>query len=74
MAAAGADRVPTQPEPGPTLVCSICQVRPDGADAEALARTTWSRGVERGTDVWVCDRCSRDHVRGIEGKLDSAWW
>ena len=25
---------------------------------------------ENGRDVWTCDRCSREHLRSIEGKLD----
>jgi hypothetical protein len=24
--------------------------------------------------MWVCDRCAREHVRAIESKLDQAWW
>ena len=35
---------------------------------------TWSLQVsERGT-TWLCERCTRDNVRSIEGKLDEAWW
>lgn len=41
------------------------------ADAPPL---TWSTSVERGQQVYYCDRCSRDNVRAIEGKLDSEWW
>ena len=44
------------------------------AEDEALARLTWTRGTENGREVWTCDRCSRQHLRSIEGKLDSAWW
>ncbi len=40
----------------------------------ALAAITWTRGTENGREVWTCDRCSREHLRSIEGKLDSAWW
>jgi hypothetical protein len=35
---------------------------------------TWSAGTERGRRVWTCETCMRDNIRGIEGKLDSAWW
>jgi len=28
----------------------------------------------RGTTQWICERCTRDNVRSIEGKLDEAWW
>jgi hypothetical protein len=63
----------------PLPVCATC-----GAVAAdpVIARLTWSRGTEgrgaegRGAerDVWVCDACSRRHLRSIEGKLDSSWW
>jgi hypothetical protein len=52
-------------------VCGTCGAVPDD---EAVARLTWTRGTENGRDVWTCDRCSRQHLRSIEGKLDSAWW
>jgi len=51
-----------------------CGGIPASADAADRARLTWSRGTENGRDVWTCDRCSREHLRSIEGKLDSAWW
>ena len=28
---------------------------------------------ERGSSL-LCDRCTREHARDIEGKLDEAWW
>ena len=40
----------------------------------SLAAITWTRGTENGREVWTCDRCSREHLRSIEGNLDSAWW
>jgi hypothetical protein len=52
-------------------VCATCGA---SAPAPALARLTWTRGTENGREVWTCDRCSREHLRSIEGKLDSAWW
>lgn len=53
------------------VVCATC-----GTEHEdpALAALTWTRGTENGRDVWTCERCSRKHLRSIEGKLDSAWW
>lgn len=57
----------------PPPVCATCGDRPR-ADAASLARLTWSRGTENGREVWTCPDCSRRHLRGIEGKLDSAWW
>ncbi len=58
----------------PNPVCVTCGAAPSTAAALDRARLTWSRGVENGRDVWTCDRCSREHLRSIEGKLDSAWW
>ncbi len=59
-------------QPGP--VCVTCGAAPDTAAETDLARLTWSRGTENGREVWTCVRCSREHLRSIEGKLDSAWW
>ena len=52
-------------------VCNTCG-RAHGGDSDA--RLSWVLGVENGRKVWTCDRCSRDNLRSIEGKLDSAWW
>jgi len=52
-------------------VCATCGRTPDD---EAAARLTWMRGLENGRVVWTCELCSREHLRSIEGKLDSAWW
>ena len=57
--------------PDEALVCATCG---STASDPALATITWARGTENGRDVWTCDRCSREHLRSIEGKLDSAWW
>jgi hypothetical protein len=51
--------------------CATCGRMPDD---ESAARLTWALGVEKGRQVWTCDRCSRENLRSIEGKLDSAWW
>ena len=58
------------PTSGP-VTCDSCGREPDDA---ALARLTWTVGVERGRTVWTCVDCSRRFLRGIEGKLDSDWW
>jgi DNA-directed RNA polymerase subunit RPC12/RpoP len=52
-------------------VCARCGRIPED---ESAARLTWALGVEKGQQVWTCQRCSREHLRSIEGKLDSAWW
>ena len=35
---------------------------------------TWTTSVERGVTRFYCEQCSREHVRAMEGKLDSDWW
>ncbi|WP_299051246.1 hypothetical protein [uncultured Nocardioides sp.] len=49
--------------------CDFCGRHADGADALA-----WTTSVERGRQQRYCDTCSREHLRAIEGKLDSEWW
>ncbi|MCH1866509.1 hypothetical protein [Nocardioides sp. CFH 31398] len=49
--------------------CDFCGRH--GSDADAL---TWTTSVERGRRQRYCERCSREHLRAIEGKLDSEWW
>jgi hypothetical protein len=34
----------------------------------------WSGGVERGRHTWFCERCTRENLRSIEGKLSPEWW
>ncbi|GAA4411687.1 hypothetical protein GCM10023168_32730 [Fodinibacter luteus] len=80
MSDGGKDREPgagpdaTASDAGRDVVCATCGAAPGDEDALALARITWTRGVENGRDTWTCDTCSRRHLRSIEGKLDSAWW
>ena len=54
-----------------TVEASALVMRADAEDAETL---TWTTSVENGRARLYCDTCSRDHLRAIEGKLDSAWW
>ncbi|MFK0289439.1 hypothetical protein ACIQU6_02985 [Streptomyces sp. NPDC090442] len=49
-------------------VCARC-----GAVAEG-SPPTWSCSVENGERRYFCDRCARDNIRAIEGRLDSDWW
>jgi hypothetical protein len=58
-------------QPAEQVVCATCGTVAEDA---SLATLTWARGTENGRQVWTCDRCSRQHLRSIEGKLDSAWW
>ena len=53
------------------LVCATCGTT---TPAEGHALLTWVRGLENGRQVWTCEACSREHLRSIEGKLDTARW
>jgi hypothetical protein len=50
--------------------CALCGTQ---APTEDLP-VTWVTSVENGRKLLYCDRCARENVRSIEGKLDSAWW
>jgi hypothetical protein len=51
-------------------ICDFC-----GRHESDPARTlTWSTAVENGRQRTYCDVCSRDHLRSMEGKLDSEYW
>ncbi|MGW0709157.1 hypothetical protein ACWD4G_24920 [Streptomyces sp. NPDC002643] len=51
-----------------TLVCARC-----GTTAEA-PQPLWICSVENGRHRYFCERCGRENLRAIEGRLDSAWW
>jgi hypothetical protein len=53
---------------GEPVTCSVC-----GTSVEEAPRTGSMQVSERG-QTWLCDRCARDNLRSIEGKLDEAWW
>ncbi|MEV5318425.1 hypothetical protein AB0K92_12355 [Streptomyces sp. NPDC052687] len=50
------------------VVCARCGTVADGP------QPTWTCSVENGTRQYFCDSCSRENLRSIEGRLDSAWW
>jgi hypothetical protein len=50
--------------------CAVCGT---AADGEAPPPTWSSQTSARGT-TWLCERCTRDNLRSIEGRLDEAWW
>lgn len=72
------------------VVCNMCGTRPEGAGAETSGAETsgaaaevgaedrvpmsWVRSVEHGVTKLYCDRCSREHLRSIEAKLDAEYW
>ena len=48
--------------------CSLC------GKVEDPPPPTWSLApTERGSE-WLCEKCTRDNIRGIEGRLDADWW
>ena len=49
--------------------CATC-----GAVEPGTPPPSWSAANQTGRRVWTCGRCARDHIRSIEGKLDSPWW
>ena len=50
--------------------CAWC-----GRQETDLARSlTWTTAVENGRVRTFCDACSREHLRAMEGKLDSEHW
>lgn len=55
------------PEPGSTS-CARC-----GAVVQERP-ATWSLQVAERGPQWLCELCTRDNLRSIEGRLDEAWW
>ncbi|HET9827689.1 MAG TPA: hypothetical protein VFQ11_04210 [Nocardioidaceae bacterium] len=59
-------------ESAPT--CDFCgAVAPADRPVDGLP-LTWTTAVENGRRRVFCATCSREHLRAIEGKLDSEWW
>lgn len=71
------------------VTCDFCGVTAPGDPAAPAERPpaggtpdvegtppplTWSTAVENGRTRYFCAACSREHLRAIESKLDSAWW
>ncbi|MER5211105.1 hypothetical protein ABT063_11090 [Streptomyces sp. NPDC002838] len=63
----GSDKGGSAAEPQ-SLVCARCGTPAEGPPP------TWTCSVENGSRQYFCDRCSRENLRAIEGRLDSAWW
>jgi len=57
----------TSPVPE-SVTCAVC-----GVTVPELPLTWSSQLSERG-QTYLCERCTRENVRSIEGKLDEAWW
>ncbi|GAA2826001.1 hypothetical protein GCM10010522_49740 [Kribbella solani] len=50
--------------------CALCGQQAESEDAPL----TWMTSFENGRKLVYCDRCARENVRGIEGKLDPVYW
>jgi hypothetical protein len=61
------------PAPGSTPADSSESQSDDGGMPDEVPMT-WVTSMENGKRRVYCDRCSRDHLRSIESKLDSEWW
>ena len=54
------------------VLCAVCGRAPE--PPEDGPPPTWSSQTgARGTS-WLCERCTRENLRSIEGRLDEAWW
>jgi hypothetical protein len=51
------------------MTCDLC-----GRQAEESEALTWTTSVEQGRTLRFCESCSREHLRSIEGKLDTEFW
>jgi hypothetical protein len=51
------------------VTCAWC-----GATAGDGPPPTWTLQSSARGDEWLCERCTRDNLRAIEGRLDSTWW
>lgn len=52
------------------VTCSFCGKTETGEHTPL----TWTTAVEHGRHKLFCDTCSREHLRSMEGKLDSEHW
>ncbi|WP_372729675.1 hypothetical protein [Nocardioides sp.] len=54
--------------------CDFCGRQAPDESEDAAATLTWTTSVENGRRRTYCDTCSREHLRAMEGKLDSEFW
>ena len=48
--------------------CTVC-----GRQVEEPP-VTWTRQVDERGVRWLCEQCTRQHLRAIESRLSEAWW
>ena len=51
-----------------TTTCGVCGTTTDEPPV------TWSSQSSARGQQWLCERCTRENIRSIEGRLDEAWW
>lgn len=49
--------------------CTAC-----GTAVDAPPPLTWSSATGPRGRTWVCERCTRTHLRAMEAKLDEEHW
>ena len=52
------------------VTCDFCGTSVEDDDPPL----TWTVSVEGGGTKRYCERCTRDNVRAMEGKLDTEFW
>jgi hypothetical protein len=57
-----------QVTPDDPVSCAVCGL------TEPELPATWSSQVSERGQTYLCERCTRENLRSIEGKLDEAWW
>jgi hypothetical protein len=50
--------------------CAWCGAVAEGEELPL----TWVSSVEDGRTRYYCERCARENLRSIEGRLDATWW
>ncbi len=53
--------------------CDFCGRQAPAGHGEGVT-LTWTTATEHGRRRIFCDSCSREHLRAMEGKLDSEHW
>ena len=52
------------------ITCDFCGRQ----ESDEAAQLRWTSATENGRLRRYCDVCSREHLRAMEGKLDSEYW
>ncbi len=52
------------------VVCAVCGKAVSAQDVPL----TWTTQASACGQQWLCETCTRENLRSIEGRLDGAWW